>query len=72
MFFAYDDTDFSLLTVSPVVEDDEVQVPNDDNELVTIPTNMADPNPNGTEFDCLYLDMNGIVCPRALIHCYEY
>ncbi|KAL0573719.1 5'-3' exoribonuclease 2 [Marasmius crinis-equi] len=49
--------------ISPVVEDEAVEIPNESDEMVTIPTNMADPNPNGEEFDCLYLDMNGIVHP---------
>lgn len=47
--------------VYPVVEDEDTKIPGEDGENITIPVNMAMPNPNGAEFDNLYLDMNGIV-----------
>ena len=50
---------FSLVT--PVVEEEEATLPGEDGQDILVPVNISGPNPNGMEFDNLYLDMNGIV-----------
>jgi 5'-3' exoribonuclease 2 len=47
--------------VCPVVEEEGVQVNDENGNSISIPVDISSPNPNGTEFDNLYLDMNGIV-----------
>ncbi|KAM0789101.1 hypothetical protein ACM66B_003157 [Microbotryomycetes sp. NB124-2] len=49
--------------VESVVEDHPVSVPGPDGGMQEMPVDTSQPNPNGQEFDCLYLDMNGIVHP---------
>ena len=53
--------------VYPVEEEEDSKIPGENGEHITVPVNMVHANPNGVEFDNLYLDMNGIVGFSSII-----
>ena len=49
--------------ITPVIEEKPQEFDNGDGTKTKLAVDMSKPNPNGEEFDNLYLDMNGIVHP---------
>lgn len=49
--------------ISPVIEERPEEFENPDGTKTSVPVDASKQNPNGEEFDNLYLDMNGIVHP---------
>ena len=58
--------------VLPVIEDDVPDIPDENGLTISVPIDSSKPNPNGMEFDNLYLDMNGIVRTSPLRSIWDF